>query len=422
MQPIITASSHPNPLRETRTSLHMSTWNALFRPVRNRVASTVAAALVLSSSFALSGCNKAEQVAVAPPKPKAPMRISDADIAKYKPDESGAIMVIMYHRVSASEPDHDLNRRPETFRKDLETLRAKGYYPVNAVDLVENKMDVPLGKTPIVLSFDDALPTQLRLVTGRDGQPHIDPNCAVGIMETFHKAHPDDWPLRATFFVLPKEGHGAEPFGQAQSVDDKFAYLTKSGYEIANHTSTHSNMRRMTAAKVRWELGTALGDIKSLAPDAQMKTFALPYGKLPRAKDAQQALLAGTEGKNSYKHEAVFLAAWRPVLSPNTRADKKLAQGGTFCLFDAMRLERIKPDPREAKLPGTLEYWLKYFDANKTQRYISDGNRKIVSVPASRQSAVDTARVKSQGQTLQVYGAGGASGKNGKSGGSLSVE
>lgn len=390
--------------------------------------STQAAAIRASSAFVLaasliasSGCNKAEPVAVAPPKPKAPARISDADIAKYKPDESGAVMVVMYHRFNAGEADNDLNRRPQTFRRDLETMLARGYYPVNALDLVENKMDVPIGKTPIVLTFDDALPSQMRLVTGRDGQPHIDPDCAAGIMETFHKAHPNDWPLRGTFFVLPREGKGTDPFGQAESVGDKFAYLTKGGYEIANHTSTHSNMRGMTPDKVRWELGTAVADIKQIAPDAQMKTFALPYGKLPRSDAARQALLSGAQGNSSYKHEAIFLAAWRPVLSPVTKADKKLAQGGTFCLFDTTRLERVKPDPRQAKLPGTLEYWMKYFDANKTLRYISDGNIQFVSVPAARKSAIDPARIKAQGKTLQVYGVGGANG-SGKSGGSLSVE
>nr|AUN36272.1 polysaccharide deacetylase [uncultured bacterium] len=122
-------------------------------------------------------------------------------------------MVIMYHRILPDEKDNDLNRRPETFRKDLETLRAKNYYPVNAIDLAENKMDVPAGKTPVVITFDDALPSQFRVVD-KNGESKIDPNCAVGIMENFSKKFPD-WPMRATFFVCPRKAATPSPSDKA---------------------------------------------------------------------------------------------------------------------------------------------------------------------------------------------------------------
>ncbi|MBV9468828.1 MAG: polysaccharide deacetylase family protein, partial [Abitibacteriaceae bacterium] len=269
------------------------------------------------------------------------------------------------------------------------------------------------------LTFDDSKPSQFRIITGKDGQPHIDPNCAVGILETFHKKHPD-WATKGTFFVLPKEGTNYDPFSQPETVQDKFDYLLKNGYEIANHTSTHSNMHGMKADKVKWELATALHDIKQVAPKATMDVFALPYGKLPRDEQARQSLISGSLGGTSYKHKAVLLAAWRPILSPITRADKKLSEGGTFCIYDPYRLERIKPNPQQANQPGTLEYWLRYFQKNPGQRYRSDGNTSIVTVPAAYQSQVDTARVKAYGQTLQTYG--GSTGKGGGGGSSLTVE
>src|SRR5690606_10486346 len=116
-----------------------------------------------------------------------------------------AVMVLMYHRILSDEPDNDLNRKPETFHNDLKLLRENNYYPVTALDFVQNNMDVPAGKTPVVITFDDALPSQFQVETGTDGQPHIAPDCAVGIMETFNKQH-SDWPTKATFFVLPREG------------------------------------------------------------------------------------------------------------------------------------------------------------------------------------------------------------------------
>lgn len=386
---------------------------------RSWLALTCPGALAMAALLSLTGCHRQQTVAVAPrPTPKS--QVSLADITKFRPNEAGAIMIVMYHDFNPSRPNGDLNRTPKQFRGDLESLYNLGYRPVNVSDIISDKMDVPPGRTPIALTFDDSKPTQLRLITGKDNLPHIDPDCAVGILESFSKKHPD-WPTKGTFFVLPKEGHNPDPFSQPESVQEKFSYLLGKGYEIANHTSTHSDMHSMKSDKVQWELGTALHDIRQVAPKATLDVFALPYGKLPRDDQARQSLISGTSGGTSYKHKAVLLAAWRPILSPITRADKKLNMGGTFCIYDPYHLERVKPNPKQANQPGTLEYWLRYFVKNPGQRYRSDGNLKLVTVPAAYQSEVDPARVKALGQTLQVYG--GGSGKGSKSGGStLSVE
>lgn len=367
--------------------------------------------------FALAGCSK-KQVAKAPPKPAGPPKVSAEVLQKNKPNEAGAVMVIMYHRFIAGEKESDLNRHPETFKKDLETLHAKNYYPVNALELATNTMNVPAGKTPVVLTFDDALPTQFRVIE-KNGESKIDPNCAVGIMENFSKKNPD-WPLKATFFVLPKEGRNAEPFGQAESIAEKFEYLVNHGYEVANHTSTHSSLRGMDVKKIEWELATAHKDIKTINAGAAMETLALPYGKMPRKEDAKNALLSGSDGGTSYEHKAVFLAAWRPVMSPITKAEKKFSEAGALALFETAGLERITPDARHPKSPGTLEYWLAYFDKNPNLRYVSDGVAEVAAVPDSLKNSVDESRAKAQGKIVQFYG--GSSGGGGKkSGGGLSV-
>ncbi len=368
--------------------------------------------------FSLVGCGKKE-VAKAPPKPTGPPTVGAEVLQKSKPNEAGAVMVIMYHRFIADEKESDLNRRPETFKKDLETLRAKNYYPVNAIDLVNNKMDIPAGKTPVVITFDDALPTQFRVIE-KNGEAKIDPNCAVGIMENFSKKHPD-WPMKATFFVLPKEGRNAEPFGQSETIADKFEYLVKKGYEVANHTSTHSSLRGMDVKKIQWELATAHKDIKAINDGVGMETLALPYGKMPRNEAAKKALLSGSDGGTSYEHKAVFLAAWRTVMSPISKADKKFTEGGSIALFETAGLERVTPDARNAKSPGTLEYWISYFDKNPNIRYVSDGVAEVAAVPGSLKNSVDESRAKAQGKALQFYG-GGSTGSDGKkTGGGLSV-
>ena len=370
------------------------------------------AAGTLGTALLVSGCKRQQKVATAV-KPPAPSGISQQVLDKFRPDETGAVMVIMYHRFLSMEPDSDLNRRPDTFRKDLETFYKKGYYPVNAIDFVEDKMDVPAGKTPIVLTFDDALPSQFAVMPNASGEPKIDPNCAVGIMETFNKTHPD-WPLRGTFFVLPHEGRNGFTFGQADYTADKLNYLLTKGYEVGNHTSTHSAMRGMDATKVQWELGTAVHDITAINKNVTMNVMAIPYGVPPRDKTARAKLMSGTSNGTSYANKAIFLAAWRPDLSPITKAESRYTNAGHFAEFDVKGLERITPNAKKPNEPGVLEYWLKYFDEHPRDRYISDGDATIAAVPNARKSAVDAQRVKALGVTVQYYGAS-------KGGGKLSV-
>lgn len=368
------------------------------------------------SIAAVCGCSKPPAPKPVAAKPEPPPRVSEIDLKSYKPNEAGAIMIVMYHRVSGSEASKDLNRPPEEFRKDLETLYEKGYRPVNVADIVSGKLDVPAGKTPIAITFDDALPTQFKLVPGSDGQPRIDPDCAVGIMETFSKSK-KDWPMKATFFVLPKS-----PFGALSESELKLDYLRSKGYEIASHTYNHRTMRGMSSAAVQKELALALRELKRLAPQAEITSLALPYGVQPREETARQSLLSGQDAGTAYKHSAVLLASWRPVLSPYTKHDKKASNGGSLALYNPAALERIVPDKRKPRTPGTLEYYLDFFDKNPGLRYVSDGNPRVVAVPKMHAEAVDEEKVKAAGKTLQLYSLGDTPGASGTGAGGLSVE
>jgi peptidoglycan/xylan/chitin deacetylase (PgdA/CDA1 family) len=370
-----------------------------------------------------AGCHHAAPAPAAPQTPPPPPRVSEIDLKTYKPNEAGAIIVVMYHRFNPNESNNALNRTPEQFRRDLQTFYDSGYRPVTVSDIVSGNLDLPAGKSPIALTFDDSLISQFRVVTGSDGKAHIDPDCAVGIMETFAKAH-KDWPTKATFFVLPKEGRQGDPFGQPDSVAEKFAYLIKHGYEIGNHTANHAHLRNLGPADVQKAIAVAQKDILEIAPSARVTSFAIPYGELPR-KDARPYLVSGEYGRTRYENKAVLLAAWRPILSPFTKPAKK-GTGGTLRSFDPYRIERVEPNPAKATMAGTLEFWLKYFEQNRNQRYVSDGNPRVVSAPKACANLVDAARVKALGLQLQIYSASGSLGASGGSAGgsegSLDVE
>jgi hypothetical protein len=376
-------------------------------------------AIILSVSLcSLFGCKrKSEEAAAAPPKPKPRPAIAEIDLKAYKPNEAGAVMIVMYHRFETGLPSSDakLNRNPKDFRKDLETLHKKGYRPVTVSEFIENRMDVPIGKTPVILTFDDSSPSQFRIVTGKDGQAHIDPECAVGIMEVFHKEHPD-WALKGTFFVLPETNRPGKstpaPFGDPASAPDKLDYLISKGFEVQNHSSTHprGGFSRLSASEIQEEIGYAWRNIKQINAKAAMDVLALPEGKLPRKSDIQ-TIKSGKGGGAEYTLKAVVKAAWRPVASPVSFIGKRTAVF-QIAPYDPYALERVAPAP-DKKGQQTFEYWMDWFDQNPDQRYVSDGNGEVVAVPAGRKSLVDASAVTKQGKILQLYKIGGGIGSGG---------
>ena len=92
-------------------------------------------------------------------------------------NEFGLIPVLEYHKIGT--PESQWTRTPANFRKDLALLKAAGFYPINLADLAAGAIDVPAGKSPVVLTFDDSSPGQFRVLD--DGS--VDPDSAVGIMQ-----------------------------------------------------------------------------------------------------------------------------------------------------------------------------------------------------------------------------------------------
>src|SRR5881396_1048570 len=86
--------------------------------------------------------------------------VSFAAADQLPPNELGRVMVLEYHKIDY--PEERWTRTPENFRRDLETLYARGYRLQSLNGLIEGKITVPAGTTPIVLTFDDSSPGQFR--------------------------------------------------------------------------------------------------------------------------------------------------------------------------------------------------------------------------------------------------------------------
>jgi hypothetical protein len=274
-------------------------------------------------------------------------------------NELGRVMILEYHKIDY--PEERWTRTPENFRRDLETLYARGYRLQSLNGLVERRITVPAGTTPVVLTFDDSSAGQFRYIE-RNGALEIDPKSGVGVLEAFIREKPD-FGRAATFFVLP----GAKPpndlFNQKEYQGRKLRWLVEHGYELGNHTLWHANLGKYDEAVVRTQLADAQVWVQRHVPDYRFRTLALPHGVYPR--DVSWAL-NGTAKGSSYRHEAILMVAGGAAASPFART------------FDHVRLPRVQA------VENDLKFWLPHFERNPDDRYVSDGDPDTVTVPGAR--------------------------------------
>ena len=289
--------------------------------------------------------------------------VSLAAAADLPPNELGRIMILEYHKIDY--PEDRWTRTPENFRRDLETLYARGYRLVSLGDLLDGRLAVPAGTTPVVLTFDDSSPGQFRYLE-QNGTLEIDPKSAVGILEAFLRERPD-FGRGATFFVLPAANPPNRLFNQPAHAGKKLQYLVSRGYEIGNHTLWHANLGKYDEATVRAQIAGGQQWIQRHVPDYRPRTLALPHGVYP--KDVSWALRGSANGA-TYSHDAILMVAGGAAPSPFSRA------------FDPVRLPRIQAVEAE------LASWLRYFERRPHERFVSDGDPDVITVPAGSQDQV----------------------------------
>jgi peptidoglycan/xylan/chitin deacetylase (PgdA/CDA1 family) len=290
----------------------------------------------------------------APPEP-APA-VSPAEV---RANELGSIPVLMYHRV-VPNPQSLYDRSPEDFRAELERLAREEYVPVTTAELATGTMDVPAGKHPVVLTFDDGDPSVISL--GPDGRPVA--GSAVQIIMDVAATYPGFRPV-ASMYV------NADPFGGGEDGNRALRWLHENGFEIGNHTFGHTNLR--TAGAEQAEQDIARGDrfIRDAVPGHHPTTLALPFGVRPRP--------SGVEVRGSgYDYAGALLVGANPAPSPYSAE------------FEPQAIPRIRsqgPDGEEADFGSTA--WLDVLAADPDTRYTSDGDPGVISYPGGSGSPAE---------------------------------
>ena len=145
---------------------------------------------------------------------------------------SSGIPVICYHHVNDILMDYGVT--PSRLRADLEDLYDAGFTLVTRADLENGLMQLPSGRRPLILTFDDGWQDNVNFLENADGSTEIDPYCVVAILEEFTTNHPD-FGGKVIFFI----SWDKIPFGQEEYVEEKLNMLLDMGHEIGNHSWRH---------------------------------------------------------------------------------------------------------------------------------------------------------------------------------------
>jgi peptidoglycan/xylan/chitin deacetylase (PgdA/CDA1 family) len=305
---------------------------------------------------------KAPAAAPRKPKPKRPpfnQAKAAAAARAVGANELGQVPILMIHRVM-TKAQVSLDRTTKELYDEFTGLAKQNYVPVTAAEFVTGKINIPAGKHPVVLTFDDGSITHADF----DGAGNPKPDTAVGIVQRVARENPGFRPV-ATFFV------NRDPFyGGSKPGIETMRWLTRNGFEVANHTTNHKDLSKMSRDELDKEVGT---DEKMIvdAIGQPSVTFAFPFGSYSHLDWAQQGEGAGAK----WSFTGMFLAGWKPADSPYEKD------------FDPRRIPRIR-DKEKIKEDDCKQYcstaWFEWLAKNPDKRYTSDGNPATIAFPQDK--------------------------------------
>lgn len=310
-------------------------------------------------------------------------------------NELGVIPVLMYHAFSTEPGPHDLwTRSLDDFRADLQWLHDRDFFVISVRQLLENDIDVPLGKHPVVLTFDDASSRQFLFVENSEGNLVPDPMSAVGVLDDFFATHPD-FGKSAHFAVVAGNcfARSDDPLNSIDQCPAKLQYLVSNGYEVGNHTWGHANLNASSSDAILWEVaeGALFLDQHVSGPGNLSRVLTLPYGEpIVPGSAAEAAVYGGFDWNGTHLAlEGVIQVTGGPVYSPSST------------WWDPMQITRFNTDP------DSIAYWFGAIDRGELHLYTSDGDPETITLPqplpAFLTNEYDPGFISSGGKTLVEY-------------------
>jgi hypothetical protein len=325
-----------------------------------------------------------------------PVAVDPATLEQASVNELGVIPVLMYHTITT---DHSIQgdwvRQVDDFRSDLQWLYDHDFYVIPVRSLIDNAIDVPLGKHPVILTFDDSSAGQFQFMKNDQGELVPTPDSAVGVLEAFFAEHPD-FGKSGHFAIVPEycfADKSREFNGWKESCAKKLQWLSDHGYEVGNHTWSHQNLYLIDSEQVAAEVGRAAQfiDERVTGPGNLSRVLTLPFGEAPApGTDGASYLANGVwwEGEE-WVIEAMFRVSGGPMYSPSSS------------WWDPTSITRFNTDQ------GSLDMWFGTFESGDYALYTSDGNPGTVTIPdplpVFLQNELDPGLIAASGKSLLEY-------------------
>ncbi len=299
------------------------------------------------------------------------------DTENITPNELGEIMIIMYHGVDKTiSNDNVYHRSVEGFKEDLQRIYDDNYYIISLNDYLNNEIKVPVGYTPIILTFDDGLSSSFSLEYNELNELVPKKDCAVHILNEYKEKYnrPN---ATATFFINTKN----PPFYGYGTVEERVHYLINNGYDIGNHGYNHSLMKNMTGEQIQEQIGLVENYVKAIAPQYNMLTFSYPYGGTPGETNLQY-ILNGNFNETYYDYKIALLAS----STNNTTNIYNLD-------FDPFHVPRVRGTNTSLY---DLGWYFDYYKENPHLKFISDGDDNTVTIQRSYEDKLNENMIKNK--------------------------
>ncbi len=309
-------------------------------------------------------------------------------------NELGVVPVLMYHAFTTNPTADPYTRSLDDFRADLTWLYLHNFHVISVTDLIDNAIDIPAGKHPVVLTFDDSAARQFQFTTNASGVQVPSPDSAMGVMEAFFTTYPDFG--RGGHFAIV----GQQCFAFKSNPDrsaaweaecaHKLQWLSDHGYEVGNHTWSHQNLGLLSAADFAAEVGGNADFIDTLlqGPGNRSDILTLPFGVAPASGSlAEEDMIGGFAwSSRTYRPSAII------------RVDHGMTPSPASTAFSPMAISRINTDP------AGLADWFGRIERGEVLVYTSDGDAATVAVPdplpASLADEFDATFIENSGKVL----------------------
>jgi len=297
-------------------------------------------------------------------------------------NELGRIPILMYHAFVHNEENTDeWTITFDELRAQLDWLYENDFVAVGLNGVLDREFNVPAGKRPVILTFDDASAGQFGLQKAPGGGYEVRPDTAVGVLEEYRQAYPG-FIETAFFAVLPYNCFASED--DPSTCEERLTWLIEHDYEIGNHTMRHENLTNLSIDRFKEEI---VGPIHWLNERISGRNnlcdvLVLPFGAYPADDDYVALLFDGfwLEGEY-YLPKLVIEVGGGPARAPyHVEWDTNLSRYNTE--------------------PEMFWYWADQISSGEIDVYVSDGNTQTITIPEDWKDMVNTDLVREDGRRL----------------------